>query len=70
MVSIFGISRERVWEARNHAVPMSHTGLVQPQPPGARKCDTQPLCAPHNADLTFAKIAGSMDGSPSQGGDL
>ena len=49
------------WEAHNHAVQMSHSGQVQPEPLGVRKCDIRPLCAAHNADLTFAPIAGSMD---------
>ena len=70
MVSIFATSRERASEALNHAAPMSHTAQVQPKPPGARKCDIRRPYRALSADLTCAKIAGSMDGSPSRGGDL
>lgn len=61
MVSIFGTSRERAWEALNHAAPMSHTALVQPEPPDARKCDIRRPYRALGADLTFRRITGSMD---------
>lgn len=61
MVSIFGTSRERASEALNHAAPMSHTARVQPDTPGARECDIRRPYGTLSADLTFRRIAGSMD---------
>lgn len=61
MVSIFGTSRERASEALNHAAPMSHTAQVQPDAPGAPKCDIRRPCLAQSADLTFRRIAGSMN---------
>lgn len=63
-------SRERGREPHNHAAPMSRRAQVQPDTPGARKCDIRRPYGALSADLTFAGIAGSMDGSPSRGGDL
>lgn len=61
MVSIFGTSRERASEALNLAAPMSHTAQVQPDAPGARKCDIRRPYRSLSTDLTFRRIAGSMD---------
>lgn len=62
--------RGRASKPHNQAAPMSHTAPVQPVTPGARECDIRRPSGALSADLTFAKIAGSMDGSPSRGGDL
>lgn len=61
MVSSFGSSRERAWEALNHAAPMSHTARLQPEPSDVRKCDIRRPNGALSSDLTFAPIAGSMD---------